>query len=64
MTFHIPFEDAIVAGFLIWLGVSLLYRLGGWLKELLWTGFIMAYHHIYFRVYVWRMRPKRARRSR
>lgn len=63
MTFHVPFEEAVVAGFVIWLMVSLLYRLGGWLKELAWTGIVMAYHHVYYRIWAWKARPRVMRRK-
>ena len=64
MTFHIPFEEAIVAGFLIWLGISVLYTFGKFLGELAWSVVITAYHHIYFRIWAWRTRPRKVNPKR
>lgn len=63
MIFHVSFEDACVAGFFVWLVVSLLWNVGSWLKELAWTGLVTAYHHLYFRIWAWKTRPRRVRRK-
>ena len=63
MTFHIPLEEAVVAGFLIWLGISILWNVGDWLRGLLWAGIVVAYHHVYFRIWAWKARPRKVRRK-
>lgn len=63
MSIHLSFEEAIVAGFFAWLIVKLLgwagREVGGWA----WSGVVMIYDRIWYRIWAWRARPKKVRRK-
>lgn len=63
MTFHVPFEEAIVAAFVIWFVVVILWSFGKFLGELAWSVVMITYHHVYFRIWAWKARPRAVRRK-